>query len=243
MFGWLRGKPRCPIPLDEKEWIERRWNWLGDQFGQDVLKRAVVLPTEEFFPDEYDGSEECAREWLDCVCPHMGVDPGAVALSIYSELRDVGSTVHVAGPGTAGMYAEDGKAVVAVEANTLADPMHLVAVMAHELGHVRLIGEQRIDPEEHEDHEPLTDLAVVYFGLGIFPANTAVTYSQWTDGQWSGWSAARTGYMCERMYGYALGLYARARGEDRPPWAPHLRLNVRSALARTLKYLRKTAAR
>jgi hypothetical protein len=49
--------------------------------------------------------------------------------------------------------------------------------VAHELARVRLLGEQRINTD-CGDQEQLTDLATVFFGLGIFTADAAFDYSQ-----------------------------------------------------------------
>jgi hypothetical protein len=60
VFSWLR--PRCPVDPVTREWIDRRWKWLTDEFGADLMVDAMtVLPTAEFFPDEYDASESAVR--------------------------------------------------------------------------------------------------------------------------------------------------------------------------------------
>jgi predicted Zn-dependent protease len=46
------------------------------------------------------------------------------------------------------------------------DPMKLVAVIAHELGHVILLRSELVDREE-ADMEPLNDLLTVFLGQGI----------------------------------------------------------------------------
>jgi hypothetical protein len=94
------------------------------------------------------------------------------------------------------------------------DPMRLIAVVAHELGHQRLLGEGRLD-SDRADHEPLTDLAAVHFGMGIFDANAA---SDFTQGS-AGWRRQTLGYLTEPMDGYALACYTRARGDAGPAWA------------------------
>ncbi len=211
-------------------------SWLAERFGREPLNRPVVLPTTEFFPDSYDGSEESVGTWFECICGHMRIDPASLELEIYAEARELGPSYTLDGPGTAGHYTHDGRAIVGVELRSLADATLLVSVLAHELAHSRLLGEGHLTGEE-PDGEALTDLAVVFFGLGIFPANSAVRYMQWSDGNWSGWSAARTGYVPEPLYGYALALYARARGEEDPAWAAQLRPNVRSVLRASLCYM------
>jgi hypothetical protein len=56
MFG---SKPTCPLDPPTQEWIDRRWQWLTEEFGSERLQSApVILPTPEFFPDAYSGSEE-----------------------------------------------------------------------------------------------------------------------------------------------------------------------------------------
>ena len=57
MFGWFR--PQCPVDPELKLWIERRMAWLTDRFGWDyLLARPVILPTDEFFPDLYEPTEQ-----------------------------------------------------------------------------------------------------------------------------------------------------------------------------------------
>jgi hypothetical protein len=112
--------------------------------------------------------------------------------------------------------------------------------MAHELAHVHLLGDGRITHDE-QDHEPLTDLTTVFLGLGIFTANSVVHESRWSADGWSGWRIGRQGYLSEPMYGYAFALFAWARGETKPPWQNHLRLNVRSVFKDSLRYLQDTS--
>src|SRR5207244_2275878 len=69
----------------------------------------------------------------------------------------------------------DGATVIGVQVDQARDPIALVATIAHELGHERLLGEERIDPERR-DGEPLTDLFTVFFGMGIFSANAAFEF-------------------------------------------------------------------
>ena len=61
------------------------------------------------------------------------------------------------------------------------------------------------------------------------------------DGAASYWWIGKQGYLSERLYGYALAVFAHARGEGAPAWAGHLRLNVRDVFTRGLDYLQKTS--
>lgn len=120
-------------------------------------------------------------------------------------------------------------------------PARLLAVIAHELGHVRLLSEGRVAPDR-QDGEPLTDLATVYLGMGILTANAAFDFSQTAGYRTYGWRAQRLGYMTEQMFGYALACYAAMRGELDPAWTRYLDTNPRVYLKHSLRYLRHKPA-
>lgn len=118
----------------------------------------------------------------------------------------------------------------------LDDPVALVGTMAHELGHVHLLGHGRVS-EDAEDHEPLTDLLTVFFGMGVFTANSVIRENYWSAGQVSGWSMGRRGYLGMHQYGYAFARFARARSEDGSDWSRELRLDVRTAFRDAMRFL------
>lgn len=238
MLGGLF-KPRCPVSEEEKRWIEQRFSWLADELGlARLIDRDLVLPTAEFLPDDYDGSEEGVQDLMTRVARFMDVDPTRLRLNFYREQR-----LEVDGAtssGSAGLYSEAGDHFdIWLEVDGLYDPPSVVATLAHEIGHVVLLGQRRISPEE-EDHEQLTDLLTVFMGMGIFPANNVVHASNWSEGQFSGWSVGKRGYLSMVMYGYALSLYALARGELKPEWAAYLRPDVRVALKKGIRYVTQT---
>jgi hypothetical protein len=135
----------------------------------------------------------------------------------------------------AGLYQEG---VIRINDNELANPMSLVGTLAHELAHQRLLGERRIDPDII-DNELLTDLTVVFMGLGVFLANVP----RFWDGDythWPGTAVRKPEYMTGAMFGYALALVAWVRGETRPAWARYLHSNVRGEFWQGLRFLQKT---
>ncbi|MFI9363122.1 hypothetical protein ACIG5E_19015 [Kitasatospora sp. NPDC053057] len=229
--------PKCPVGPDERAWIEESMAWLAAEFGRGVLDRAPVLPTAEFFPGPYEGSEEDIRSVIAQLCGYLDVAPNRLTIEIEP---DDGEDAMVAdlrlerkSRYAAGHYRRvNGRPVIAIDQRQAARPVALVATIAHELGHVRLLDEQRISADRR-DHEPLTDLLTVHFGLGIFAANSAFNFTQNNRG----WSYTRLGYLNERMFGYALACYAHRRGETKPSWARHLATNPRAYLKQGLRYL------
>src|SRR5262249_14673197 len=133
---------------------------------------------------------------------------------------------------------EDDCMVIAIRSTQLKDPLALVATLAHELGHVILLGGRLLDPKS-PDHEPLTDLLTVFLGLGIFTANCAGRFRQYQDEARQGWSMQRLGYLPEEVYGYALAKFAAERGEPKSEWVEHLSTNVRAYFKQSRNWLLK----
>lgn len=241
LFDWFRKPAECPVHPEDKAWIERRLTWLLEHYGRERLAAAeTILPTKDFYPAKYKPDEANLETLFELTCRYMDVPRSCVELFVFDdeEPRHPGIWEDV----KAGLYAASDKPEtvrVGVESSLLDDPVALVATMAHELALVHLLGEGRI-PVETEDREPLADLLTVFLGMGIFGANSVVHESSWAAGHWSGWTVGRRGYLTMPMYGYAFALLAWARREPYPPWATHLRLDVRAALESSYRFLTRT---
>ena len=124
---------------------------------------------------------------------------------------------------------EDGKFHIALEERKLPQPEFMVATLAHELAHIKLLGEERLE----ENDEQLTDLTAIVFGLGVFGANAA--FSTFQNFQSHGWQ--KLGYLTQMDWGYVLALFSRLRNEEDAEWAAHLGKNVKSDYMKSYRYL------
>jgi hypothetical protein len=255
MFGLFR--PVCPCDPAAKEWLERRLQWLTKQFGLSILLESkVVLPTPEFFPDPYDGSERAVRLMFHRVRGFMGISRNAVEMELFNDtspnsIYGANGGGFAAGtwqggapePSTANTWGGDTNqwrsGLVRIERSMLDRPADLVGVMAHELAHQRLLGEGRASQHDF-DNELLTDLTALYFGFGIFLANNPKK-STGELGYWPETKLRKPEYLSEPMVGYALAHLAWFRDESRPDWARHLRWVPRSVFKQGLQFLEKTA--
>lgn len=237
--------PKLPVDAETKAWIDEAFVWLIDELGRDVLTSVdVILPVEDYFPDPYNGSRASIRRMLDRVCEYMDVDPALVEVR-FVEHEDLAQVHPLAAGGDTREHAlgtyhmrRDGKHAVSLDMSQAADPQMMVATIAHELGHVILHGEGRLD-QEYDGHEEMTDLITVFYGLGVFTANSSFVFEQWTNSQYHGWRAGGAGYLSEEAFAYALALFAHLRGETKPAWRKHLSTNVRSYFKSSLRYLEK----
>jgi tetratricopeptide (TPR) repeat protein len=185
-------RPNCPVDEDVQVWIEDRMNWLVGQFGWErFAELEVILPIEEHFPAPYDGSQKAVFELFEQVCAYMEIDPETVELKFYSEGRVPflsTAIVHERSGGTAGRYqGQAGKAKIWLETSNLDDPICVVATLAHELCHEHLLGGSRLSGDE-ADHEAMTDLATIYFGMGVFIANASLRDRNTRRGNWEAWN-------------------------------------------------------
>ncbi|MGY0235844.1 hypothetical protein [Longispora urticae] len=215
----------CPVPDADRVWIDEHLIWLADEFGPQAFQGPVVLPTAEFFPEPYHGGIEDAARLLDRVAGLLGVESRRIDLEVYSAEQ---------APGTAGHYQlRHGRPVISIERGQLERSGAVIATIAHELCHDRLIGEGRIERPLREDHEQLTDLLAVFLGFGVIQANNRTQIS--ANG--GGLRIVRVGYLTEPMYGYALARYAWLRNEYDPGWAAHLDLGPGGQYHRARLYL------
>jgi SprT-like family len=140
--------------------------------------------------------------------------------------------------GAAGLYHHDPtkRSHISIDQALLKEPEKLVAVLCHELGHIILLHPGLV-PHEDQDMEPLNDLLTVFLGFGVFTANSAFRFKQYSDYSTQGWSASRLGYLSEQLFGYALARFAYEREEKKPAWARFLATNVAGYLRRSSAWL------
>ena len=59
--------------------------WLLEEFGIDTFREiTVVLPTDEFFPDEYFGDEEDVEALVQRVCRYMNVNRDRLDVEFFN---------------------------------------------------------------------------------------------------------------------------------------------------------------
>jgi hypothetical protein len=247
MFGLSKKdkKPPCPIPQERREWLEYAFNWLVSAFGEEaIVNRRVLIPHHTDFPIRYNGSHESAFETVRIIAGQMEIDPTDIELFFYQDgireisAGDLGSTIFTTGEGKGGVNSssgrymgrqDDGKFHIALQEKNLREPEYMVATLAHELSHIKLLGEERL----LENDEQVTDLNTIIFGLGIFNANAA--FASYQDFRSHGWR--KLGYLTQMDWGYALALFVQLRGENDPDWTKYLCKNVKSDFAKSYRYL------
>lgn len=212
-------KNACPVDEQTRIWMEKSFQFLLGIFGRENTKnRKVLIPEKVDFPVQYDGSERAAYETLKIVANQMETPLERITLDFYDDhLRQITE----GSPG--GLYwgkGENDKFEISLVRTKLDEPEEMVATLAHEIAHIKLLGENRLE----ENDETITDLTTIFFGLGIFNANAA--FKTFADSTYYGWS--QSGYLTQMEWGYALALFAYIRQEQQPDWANYLCKNVKA---------------
>jgi hypothetical protein len=245
---WLRVvKEDCPVGAPQQAWIEASMTWFTREFGREPLLAGIVLPGPSL-RSGYTGTPRQVGRLIAGVCTAMSLEASELTVEFF-DLREEGDAE--GGRAVGHYYLRDGRPVIGLDVSEASDADYLTAIIAHELCHVRLLGEGRITTAR-KDHERLTDLLTVYFGFGIFSTNAALRFGDGTPGfsvQPLGYLDERTlnaarndgysrvGYLTEPEFGYAMACYAWLRGETEPAWARHLDPGPRTHLAQGLAYL------
>lgn len=233
----------CPVSEQNRLWLEEAFLVLIEFFGENMQQRKVLIPYYADFPVRYDGTEQSAWETMKIVATQMEVPFDSIELFFYDdrvEQVDSGSPFGrgiflESGDGeksSSGLYwgqGENGKYEIWLNYKGLSQPENLVATIAHEIAHIKLLGENRIE----DNNEHLTDLTTVIFGLGVFNANAA--FQTFSGFRYRGWQSQ--GYLSQPQWGYALATFAYARGEKSPAWINHLTPNVKGDFLQAQQFI------
>lgn len=236
-------KPKLPITQEQQRWVDNSFLRLASILGaQRLFQATTVLPIPEHFPDPYDRSEIALQRIFSRVATRMQMNPADIDVTLFASGHDLTRDLvpfYSGKDSTAGglyYHDPDAKPHISINEAQLKDPMALVAVLAHELGHIILLRPGLVDRDD-PDMEPLNDLLTVFLGFGIFTANSAFRFEQHSDDTSQGWSARRHGYLSEELLGYALARFAFERGEAKPAWISFLATNIASYMKRSAAWL------
>ena len=242
MFKFLKSNKKYePLDKELRKYFENNLIWLTQEFPEpDIEKRKILCPTNNDFPIVWKYSKDNALEVLKIISENMQIDFNEIELDFYEngikEINVGASSIFMqTDPNvqdSAGFFLnekENGKFIISLDESLLEKPDILIATVAHELSHVKLLGEQRID----ENDEMLTDFATVFFGLGIFNANAAFQFYNEPDR----WGYSNLGYLKIEEWAYALALFAFIRQEDNPQWQQYLSKTIKSEFEKSLQYM------
>lgn len=207
MFGLFNKKRYHPtVTQEDKDWVEKNFIWFIEVFGLDKLKeQPFISPTTENFPYTNLKDNDQFQKFFEQLCKYWVLNPNEIVVKFFDDFKSKQWTTWIP-HGTfnepTGLYnqiytTDEKRFSIQLAKSNLNNPQLLVSVIAHELGHVKLLGENYINRND-TDLEPLTDLASIYFGFGVFVANSVQTKDIY--------GISRSGYLPNQLISYANAL-------------------------------------
>lgn len=207
-----------PVDDDEFDWLLACFAWLDRTLGKrdqkDGFEPQLILPSDGPIMEA-----STASQLFDAVKRAAGLEAWHCRLERGEERREMADTGLATGlyseSSALGTFSVEGNSpVIRYDPALLKNPDALVATFAHELAHlvVHSIG---IPPGGEALEEHATDCTAVYLGFGIFLANSARNFSQFSDGAMQGWRSDTSGYLSENALIAALAIFEHRFGGDR----------------------------
>lgn len=231
----------CPLTESDQHWVESQLVTLAERFHLLLAQQPMTVPRKGFYPMDYSTETLMVQELARKMCASMDVDFESIRLLPAGEPQDRAPDTEETGEPYAGHYSErtydpgTGLFAMTLGPELGSEPALLTAVIAHELGHIRL-REEAAPSLARWRLEQRVDLLVIALGLGLFGANVSFT----RPGRLAG-PATSLGGLSPQMYGYALACMAWLRDEHDPAWASSLSTQVREQFSRSLRYLSEHA--
>jgi len=233
--------PSLPIARDEFEWLLACFAWL-DQSLKERVTQGGFAPQLMLPNDPALMSASSASDLFLAVKNAAGLGRWECRLEQGEPRRKALVTDLATGPfsekSALGTFSIEGNTpVIRYDPTLLRNPDALVATFAHELSHL-LIHTLGLPPGGEALEEHATDCAAVYLGFGVFLANSARNFSQFTDGAMHGWQSEASGYLSENALVTALAIFE-ARFEGRDGAEPALKDYLRASYRKAGRYIEK----
>nr|WP_086939387.1 hypothetical protein [Thaumasiovibrio occultus] len=211
MFSFFKRKP--VLAGEDLQFQIETYQWLLKYFGGDdfYTHTQLVLPTDQYFPAQVSSPTEAVIATFSQVKHYAGMSDWPCNLRIQEADAEthLGHTLLIKeAPSTANgtYFKQDGEVNISFNPVLAKNPPRLVATFAHELGHYLTDSLPEPPPGGWDNWEFATDLTAVFLGFGIFSANTAFSFQQFTGSGTQGWSSQRSGYLSdtELLFGLAI---------------------------------------
>lgn len=232
---------------ERAQWLYQHYLWLEQSLPPRMAdyRAPLILPTPEFYPMRHTRDHAFAEAVFDTTRSYMGVLDWKCILSPQADaesqeraaMRDSGLLGELHHSSAAGTFSSGENVEITYSPQLLGNPSALVATLAHELCHYLIQSVSVAPPAGWDEHEPLTDLAAVHEGFGVFLCNTAFQFSQWSDERYAGWRSSTTGYLNEAELGFALGIFCVRNHIDPNLALPHLKQNPAEVFWDSLDYI------
>jgi len=243
---WNLFRSKALLSKEDQRFQIDCYKWLLENFGGTKFYKdaKLILPTKEFFPSKVNSNESAALTTFEQVKMHAGLQDWSCKL--IAQKKDpnlvVAPTVVLnnfkqSPLGTFKGHKRRKKVKITYNPEIVSDPIQMVATFAHELSHYLTSTASDLPPGGKDNWEFATDICATFLGFGIFLANSAFNFSQYssTGRGTQGWKTSRSGYLSEAEYSYALAIFLLLKDSPINSAYQYCDSNIKSCLKRALK--------
>lgn len=243
MFGLFKSTPI--LSQEDTEFQIATYKWLlkhfsGAYFYEDSK---LILPTKEYFPAKVSDAQGVATETFNSVKKYAGMEDWPCKLVAQED--DINTHIAPAviiknapnNPLGTFQAKDNGEIVITYNPALVHNPTQLVATYAHELAHYLTGTCSEEPPGGWENWEFATDITATFLGFGIFMANSAFNFQQFSGSDSQGWQYNRSGYLSESEHIFALAIFISLKQIPVKIVLPHLKSNLAKLFKQALKQL------
>ncbi|NOS93774.1 MAG: tetratricopeptide repeat protein [Cyclobacteriaceae bacterium] len=239
MFGLFSSKEYLPtVTAVDKDWVEQSFIWFLEVFGFERLRQQpFYAPAVQSFP--YDNLKDLRelQQLLAQLCGYLNLNPHQIDVKFFDDLDSKQWTVWNVPPLNETEISNQVNAgnlerfTIELAKSNLNHPQLLIAVLAHELTRVKLLEGNSLKATD-PDLETMTDLISIFFGFGIFVANSVLT----TEINW----ITRNNYLPNEIISYANALVCHVTMHNSDNYTMVLNRNTNEQFRKNFEYLTKT---
>ncbi len=246
---WNPFKKKSLLSEENESFQIETFKWLLRNFGgKSFLQHAqLILPTEEFFPVEANKeTEKVARHIFKLIKKYSGLGDWPCILEAQETDANhrIADTVVLQNMehNPLGTFSSNelNEVIITYNPKLTSSPTQMVATLSHELSHYLTSTAKEPPPGGWDNWEFATDITATFLGFGIFQANSAFSFQQYTEIGTQGWQASRNGYLSEAEHSYALALFLKLKGIPIEKALPFCDTNIKSYLKKAFKEIEKT---
>ena len=246
LFNFFKSKP--VLSDEDKAFQAATFKWLLTHFGGDNFFNvsSLILPTKDFFPSRVDSPEKAAVDTFEAVKHYAGLFEWHCRLEAQEE--DINPTVAPTitlsdlpnNPNGTFRVTETNDVVITYNPKLTNNPIQMVATFAHELAHYLTATAAEPPPGGWENWEFATDITATFLGFGIFMANSAFNFTQFSGVDSQGWQSNRSGYLTENEHLYALAIFLLLKGMSSDESIIHLKPHLKKTLRKSIKEIQQS---
>ncbi|MCG8653100.1 MAG: hypothetical protein MI861_24890 [Pirellulales bacterium] len=221
-------KPRAPLTTFQRLDIELLMRRTIEMIGRRVVVEAEVVTDVNQL-----GLDDSSQDAL--------VSTASREVRRRMDMEDVPLDVQVvkeselAYPSLYKKAGEEGQpALIQLSDETVSDPLRTFMELAYQYS--QHYWSNVPNPRPLDQDPRTTNLLPVCYGLGVLASDASLYDLQWSQAGWSGFTISRSGYYNTVELGYALALFARARGEIKPAWSRSLRLDSKATAQQAWRF-------